>query len=209
MAVVSPVVRPLPVGAKVVDSLAFSTGGTAAQAQAFKAAGVEAVALYIGAAGHDQVKACFDAGLGVFAVTFGNRFSGAATVACVKAWGLPAGTSVFLDVEGPDAMAFSFGDLIAKINAWADDVAAAAFVPGLYVGVPQPLTSEQLYGTRVVRYWRGQGSVRDRSNALAEPSAGWCMTQMWPSQMCGGVLVDFDMVGQDYKRRVPNAAYAL
>lgn len=201
--------RPLDVGARVVDSLPFSQGGTADQACALKDAGVDAVALYIGAATPQRVQDCLDAGLGVMAVTFGNQWSGQATVAAVKSWGLPAGTTVFLDVEGAGALKVPPGELMGDINAWADAVAAAGYVPGLYVGVPQPLTSDELYQLRVVRYWRGQGSVRDRSNALAEPTGcGWCMTQMWPSQTCAGVLVDFSMVGHDYKGRAPSAAFA-
>ena len=71
--------------------------------------------------------------------------------------------------------------------------------------MPQPLTSEELYALKgITRYWKGQGSQRDRNNSLAEPKGcGWCMTQMWPSYIRYGVLVDANMVGQDYKGRTP------
>lgn len=194
---------PVPVGARIVDSLPFSEGGTAALAAALKASGVEGVALYLGVAKPSLALACTAAGLGVIGVTLGDAFDGAATVTQAKAM-LAPGTSVFLDVEGPTAMAMASGDLIAKINAWADPVLAAGFLAGIYVGVPQPLTSAELYGLRVVRYWHGQGSVRDRNNALAEPSCGWCMQQAWPSVTRGGVLVDCNQVGADFKTRVPS-----
>lgn len=202
------VARPLSVGMRVVDSLPFSMGGSEAGARALKAHGVDAVALYLGAASPALAGSCLASGLGVFGVTFGGHYDGPAAVAQAKALGLPSGTSVFLDVEGDTAMGLADGELIGKINGWADAVAGAAYLPGLYVGVPQPLTSAALYGTRVVRYWRGQGSIRDRSGALAEPTCGWCMTQMWPSQTCGGILVDWNIVGQDYHGRVPSAAWA-
>ncbi len=126
-------------------------------------------------------------------------------LAQLAALGLPPGTTVFLDLEGLKAFKTDPAVLIEKINAWADAVAKAGFVPGLYVGVPQPLTSQELYALRVQRYWRGQGSVRDRFNALAEPSGcGWCMTQMYPSITRGNTWVDCNMVGQDYRGRVPS-----
>ena len=201
--------KPIPVGSRVVDSLPFSRGGDAAGAARLKAAGVEAVALYIGAAGPQRVADCLAAGLGVFAVTFGSRSARqdpASAIATAKAWGLSAGTSIFLDVEGAGTM--SDPTLLGDINAWGDAVAAAGYLPGIYVAPPQPMTSDELYHLRVVRYWKGGGSIRDRNGQLAEPTGcGWCMTQMWPSQMCAGYLVDWNIVGEDFKGRLPAAAY--
>jgi hypothetical protein len=118
--------------------------------------------------------------------------------------GLPSGGTVWLDVEGTAAFNTPPTELIAIINAWADAVAGAGFMPGLYVGVPQPLTSAELFALHVVRYWRGQGSIRDRFNALAEPACGWSMLQCYPQHMRGGVLVDDDMVQEDYRGRLPS-----
>lgn len=196
------VAKPAPVGARIIDSLPFSQGGTAAQAAALKAAGVDGIALYLGVANRARVDACLAAGLLVMGVTLAGAYDGKLAAAQAKAWGLPPGVSLFLDLEGKGTL--TDPGLVQRINAWANDVAAAGYLPGLYVGVPQPLTSDELYRLRVVRYWRGQGSIRDRSNALAEPSGcGWCMTQMWPSQTVAGVLVDWNMVGADYKSRTP------
>lgn len=194
-----------PPGAHVIDSYTFSQSGTTAEAQAFKARGVDAVALYLGMAKPEQVAACLAAGLAVFGVTFGGAFDGAAAVREAKALGLPAGTCLFLDVEGPAIAAAPVDGPTgtkAKIAAWAAAVSAAGYLPCIYVGVPQPFTSDELWHLPVVRYWRGQGSVRDRFGALAEPSkCGWCLTQMWPSAPCGGVSVDHDMAGNDYLSR--------
>lgn len=198
--------KPANVGSRGVDSLPFSGGGTTAQAQALKAAGVEFFVGYLGAMNPARLAAVFAAGLAFMPVTFAGEYEDGAAdeVAQLKALGIPAGASVWLDLEGMKAFKSDPAQLIAKINAWADTIAAGGWMPCLYVGVPQPLTSAELYALRVVRYWRGQGSIRDRNNALAEPAGcGWCMTQMFPSVTWGGVLVDANIIGQDYKARVP------
>jgi hypothetical protein len=119
---------------------------------------------------------------------------------------MPAGSTVFLDVEGTPAWNTPAGALIDKINAWAAPVTAAGFVAGLYVGNPQPLSSSELHGLAVYRYWRGQGRCIDKTGALAEPKNGWCMFQMFPSVQCAGMLVDHNIVGHDYRGRVPTMA---
>lgn len=189
----------VPVGAKIIDSLPFSRGGTTLGAKAMAAEGVQGVALYLGAATHVQVSAAHAAGLGVIGVTFGGAYNGAAAVAQAKALGMPDGWPIFLDLEGPAAFATPVDKLTAQVVAWVGPVVAAKFLPCLYVGVPQPFTSDELWKLPVRRYWKGQGLARDRFGNGVEPNhAGWCLTQMWPSQMCGGVLVDHNMHGHDY-----------
>jgi hypothetical protein len=188
-----------PVGARVVDSLPFSRGGTISSARAMHDAGIHGVALYLGAATPVQVSACLAAGLAVFGVTFGGAYNGAAAVAQAKALGLPVGCSIFLDLEGPEAFKTPAPDLTAKIVDWATTVEKAGYLPCLYVGVPQPLTSAELWHLPVHRYWKGQGLARDRFGAGVEPDhCGWIMTQCWPSVLCGGVLVDHNIVQHDY-----------
>lgn len=196
------------VGAVVCDSLPFSQGGTAEQAKALQASGVDAVAGYLGAMTVPRLAALLDAGMAYVPVSFAGEYNDgpADEMAQLRALGIVAGVTVWLDLEGMAAFHAEPSVLIGKINAWALAVEAAGYVPGLYVGVPQPLTSSELGALAVKRYWRGQGSVRDRRNALAEPTPGWCMTQMFPSVVRGGVLVDCNMVGQDYKGRVPTWA---
>ncbi len=193
-----------PVGAVVVDSLPFSQGGTAAQAKALKAAGVSALAGYLGAMNAVRLGYLLAAGLAYVPVTFAGEYNDgpADEIAQLKALGVPGGTTVFLDLEGKAAHDSDPVALAAKIDDWAMKIAAAGYIPGLYVGVPQPFTSQELWSLKVQRYWRGQGSVRDRNNALAEPSGcGWCMTQMWPSHTRGDTWVDSNMVGHDYRGR--------
>lgn len=197
--------RPATVGARVVDSLPFSEGGTPAQALALRAAGVDALVGYLGAMTPPRLGYLTDAGLAFMPVTFAGHYDGAIAVAQCRALGLPAGTTVWLDLEGQEAFGEGAG-ITPKLAAWATTVKAAGFVPGLYVGVPQPLMSAELFALPFERYWRGQGSIRDRFNALAEPTCGWSMVQAYPQHMRAGVLVDDDMVQQDYRGRVPTVA---
>jgi len=182
-------------------------GGTAKDAKGLAAAGVDSVALYLGVAKPAQANACWDAGMGCFGVTLDNAWNGDMAVSQAKALGFPAGTTLFLDMEADTVNNSKAPEIIDKVNAWADKVAAAGYLPGLYVGVPQMLTSTELHKLRVYRYWKGMGRTVDRNNQLAEPTNGWCLFQMFPSVFAGGVWVDHNMVGQDYKTRVPVVAY--
>lgn len=190
-------------GARGVDSYPFSQVGSDAQAKALKAAGIDFVALYLGVAKQAQNDACLAAGLATFGVTVANTSDGTRSAVQAKAMGLAAGTSLFYDLEGPIAYQTPPKELIAAINAWADKVQAAGYVPGLYVGSPQPLTSDELWKLHVTRYWRAPARVVDRNGAFAEPECGWCMFQANPSTHWGGVYVDVDFVSQDYKGRTP------
>ncbi len=194
------------VGATVVDSLPFSQQGTLAQAMSLKDSGVHALAGYLGVIDASRVAHELDAGLAFVPVTLAGEYNDGPNdeLGQLQALGIPRGATVFLDLEGMHAFKSDPVALIQKINDWADSIAASGYVPGLYVGVPQPLTSDELWKLRVSRYWRGQGSIRDRHNALAEPTGcGWCMTQMFPSLTRGNTWVDVNMVGSDYKGRVP------
>jgi hypothetical protein len=193
------------VGARVVDSYPFSEGGDLPLAEALAADGVQCLVGYLGHMNAFRLSAVLAAGLAFMPVTTAGEYEDGAAdeITQLKALGIPSGCTVWLDLEGQKAFHSDPSTLLAKLRAWAQAIAAAGYMPGLYVGVPQPLTSEELYQLPFVRYWRGQGSIRDRNNALAEPSCGWCMTQMFPQHMRAGVLVDDDIVGQDYRGRVP------
>jgi hypothetical protein len=193
----------VPVGAVVADSLPFSSAGNLLQAQALKAAGVNVVVGYLGIINAARLGCILTAGMGAWFVTTAGQYDGAVVVKSLQALGLPKGVSVFLDLEGLTAFHADVPTLIAKINSWAAAILAAGFIPGLYVGSPQPLTSDEMWRLSVQRYWRGQGRIDDRNNALAEPTGGWSVTQFYPSVIAGGVLIDKNMVGQDYHGRVP------
>jgi hypothetical protein len=194
------------VGQILVDSLPFSQSGSANAAMDLRTAGADALAGYLGVINESRVWALLDAGLGFLPVTLAGEYrDGAADeVAQLKALGIPKGVTVFLDLEGKGAFQEEPELLKSQITGWAVAIAAAGYIPSLYVGVPQPLTSDELWKLPVQRYWRGQGSVRDRYNQLAEPTGcGWCITQMYPSHFKGNVWVDSNMIGQDYKGRTP------
>jgi len=195
------------VGARGVDSLPFAQAGTTSQAAALKASGVEFLVAYLGVINPARLAIVLASGLAFMPVTLAGEYEDGPSdeIGQLKTLGIPAGTSVWLDLEGMKAFRSDPLALVNKINTWADAIAEGGWMPCLYVGSPQPLTSRELWALRVKRYWRGQGRIVDRNNALAEPwNCGWCMTQMFPSVTWGGVLVDANIIGQDYLARVPS-----
>lgn len=192
--------------AVVIDSLPFSQGGTATQATALAQSGVDCFVGYLGAMTPARLAIVLEAGMAFMPVTFGGAYENGPLdeVAQLQMLEIPPGVSVWLDLEGLKAYHTDPLKLTMLINAWADVIAAKGWMPCLYVGCPQPLTSVELHALHVVRYWKGQGRCVDRNNALAEPTNGWCMTQMFPSVTRAGVLVDGNMIGQDYKARTPS-----
>lgn len=204
-------IEPAFVGARVVDSLPFSQGGTLAQACALKATGVDGLVGYLGAMTPARLASVLDAGLSFMPVTFASEYKDGAAdeIAQLLVLGIPKGATVWLDLEGLEAYHTDPPKLIALINGWASAIAGAGWMPGLYVGAPQPLTSAELYSLKVVRYWWGLGRCVDRNNALAEPSCGWCMKQQFHGQATGmmwkntGVFVDTNGVEKDYQGRSP------
>ena len=200
------------VGQVLCDSLPFSQSGTRAQALAMRAAGADGFAGYLGVINKERVQFIVDAGIGYLPVTLAGEYNDGAAdeVASLRNLGIPAGVTVFLDLEGLSAFRTDPVVLADKINAWADNIAHAGYIPSLYVGVPQPFTSNELWKLRVQRYWKGQGSLRDRYNALTEPTGcGFCLTQMYPSHPRGGVWTDSNMIGCDFKGRTPVWAASL
>ena len=201
-------VAPVPVGSRIFDSLPFSIGGTVEEACLIRSQGYDGFVGYLGAIHADLTNAMFTAGMGVMAVTFGSAYDGPAAVKQLKTAGLPPGVTVFFDCEGKQAYNTPPAQLAAAINDGAKCLQDAGYLAGLYLGSPQPLTSEELTDLAVTRYWHGQGRCVDRFGKLAEPLSGWCMWQMWPSVTVSGVLVDANIVGQDYRQRVPSWAVA-
>lgn len=201
------------VGARGVDSLPFSHGGTAAQACALKASGVDFLVGYLGAINSGRLGAVIDAGLAFMPVTFaGEYFDGPADeVSQLRALDIPPGCTVWLDLEGEKTAKHPAPDLIGKIDAWARAIAAAGYEPGLYIGSPQPLTAEELGRLAVVRYWKAPSRVVDRYGVATDTPMskgqplGFCMFQMWPQGMWKntGVFVDSNIIGQDFRGRVP------
>lgn len=195
------------VGARGVDSLPYSQGGTAAQAQALAAAGIEFFVGYLGAMNTARLGYLLDAGLAFMPVTFADRFDGVAAVAQCKALGLTPGCTVWLDIEGKNLLNVPSQQVAAQINAWATAVEGAGYQPGLYVGSPQPFTGDELYSLKVKRYWKAPSRVIDRNGKVWDgPGCGFCCYQLWDSVMWKktGVFVDVDYVQKDFQGRLPS-----
>jgi hypothetical protein len=178
------------VGARGIDTVTTLTSESAA---ALKAYGFSFAIRYLGSIGAFEVAAITGAGLLLSFVTYADKWDGAATVAELEALGIPAGATIWLDVESVNEPATM---VIGKINAWANAVSSAGYQPGLYVGAAQPLTAAELYALGVVRYWHSMSSV-------PTPSCGFCQLQLYPTVQVAGVSVDIDVIQQDYEGRLP------
>ncbi len=166
------------------------------------------VCRYLGNLTRGELRACTAAGLAVCLVTFGDDFDGARAVAEARALEVPAGVVLWLDVEGLPTTT-DVPTLIGKINAWADVVKAAGFIPGIYFADRCLLTSAEMYALRVYRYWKGAARIVDRFGNLAEPACGWCLWQFVPANdSFGGTRIDYDAAAQDYRGRAPVAVVA-
>lgn len=199
------------VGARGIDSVGFSNNGTAGQAFCLKASGVDFVIGYLGSVSPERLAAILDAGMAFMPVTYAGEYKDGAAdeIKELERLALPKKASVWLDLEGLEAFHANIPALTAMINQWADKITAAGYMPGLYVGAPQPFTSKELYALRVKRYWWGLGRCSDRFGMLAEPTCGWCMVQQYHGQKNGmmwkdtGVFVDTNGVQCDYQGRLP------
>jgi hypothetical protein len=195
------------VGARGVDSLPYSSGGTLGDAKNLRDCGAEFFVGYLGVIDTLRLGFLLDAGLAFMPVTRAGTYDGAGAADACVALGLTPGCTVWLDLEGQAAFATPPQDLMAKIDAWADAVGGAGFQPGLYVGSPQPLTGDELFRLKVVRYWKAPSRIFDRNGRVWDgPSCGFCMYQLWPSLTwrSSGVLVDVDFVQQDHLGRLPS-----
>lgn len=175
------------------------------RAEALRSAGFDFAVRYLGKLSLAELKDIVGAGLGCMAVTYANRFDGLMAVAELRVLGMPQGATVWLDAEDVPMKPL---ELQRAINAWANALRAAGYDPGLYVGSGVGLTSAELYSLGVDRYWHSLSRVLDRHGQLAEPGVGWCMHQLYPSVQRAGVLVDVDVIQQDYKARVPSMVMA-
>ncbi len=199
------------VGARVIDSLPFSEGATGNSALALKASGVDGVVSYLSVINASRLAHILDAGLAWMPVTLAGEYEDGAEdeLAQLAQLGVPKGATVWLDLEGLKAYRSDPLALQGKLTHWARRILAGGWMPGLYVGAPQPLTSGELYSLPFVRYWWGLGRCVDRFGKLAEPTCGWTMVQQYHGQKLGmmwkdtGVFVDTNGVQCDYHGRLP------
>ncbi|HTX75587.1 MAG TPA: glycoside hydrolase domain-containing protein [Terracidiphilus sp.] len=104
--------------------------------------------------------------------------------------GFPQGVNVWCDLEGVNS-ASSAEDVIDYCTAWFSAVAAAGFVPGLYVGFNPGLTGEQLYDLPFEHYWQSASAVP------AIPQRGYQMVQNLVSGPINGIDIDGDRTQTD------------
>ncbi len=121
---------------------------------------------------------------------------GQAAVANAQVIGLPSGMTVWLDLEEVVSYA-SVADTIAYVNTWAE-IVGAQYVPGLYVGANQPLTSDELYWRlRVTHYWKSASTVPDIA------IRGYQMRQALAPSPIDGIAIDRDVILADDFGGVP------
>ena len=192
------------VGALGTDCVTVLNTTTAA---ALRALGFHFAVRYLGSISAAELQIILDAGLAFFPVTYADRFDGTQAAEQCAALGIPAGVTVWLDLEGIGA-ALAPESVITQANAWAQAVKNGGYMPGLYVGAGCKLTSQEVYALQHVRYWKGQSHLTDRNGNLVEPGCGWCMTQLYPHVGRAGVDVDIDVIGEDYRNRLPVWAVA-
>lgn len=108
-----------------------------------------------------------------------------------KSVGFPPGVNIWLDLEGV-ATGTSAQTVIDYCNNWYAPVAAAGYVPGIYVGANCILTGSQLYNDlQFQHYWQSLSTVP------AIPTRGYQMVQSLVSQPVNGIGIDQDVTQTD------------
>jgi hypothetical protein len=117
--------------------------------------------------------------------------------------GAPPGAPVWCDLEevGHETSA---GDVIDYCNAWYDDVRAAGYAPGLYVGYGCGLTGWQLYQRlKFRRYWSAYNLDDDRYPAVRGVQLRQYAAKS--ADRVAGVAIEFDvnLVARDARGDLP------
>lgn len=109
-----------------------------------------------------------------------------------KQIGLLPGMNIWADLEQID-MSTPAQDVIDYCNNWFTQVAAAGYVPGLYVGADAILSPDQLYSAlNTKHYWRsGSASTPDVTKR------GYQMVQQIDGTAVGTVQIDTDLTYTD------------
>jgi len=90
-----------------------------------------------------------------------GRLYGANAARYTAEAGIPGGVNLWLGLEDiPGGTAHE--DIVAYANAWYDEVAAAGFRPGVYIGFNVWLSPQSLFFDLKFRhYWRAPGNIPD------------------------------------------------
>jgi hypothetical protein len=200
----SMIVQPIPVGARLADTITVLTDTTC---KALKAAGMDGVVRYWETLTPAEVQNILDASLGLSVCGY-SRAPGWVPSAAL-------GTQ-----DGYDELAKAqalFGQVMEDMDLWIDlegcagpseatseylQAAGAALTShlaraGVYVGDdPGGLDGPGLYAPAAITgYWRSPSIV-------PEPACGYSRSQLWPTVFRGGVSVDIDFCGSDRRGRV-------
>ena len=195
---------------------------TAANARAFAKAGYTFALRYIPRAperasdlSRKEIETLFLAGLAVMPVQHvesdsswtptddkARAYGEKALAACVGLK-IPAGVSVWLDLEGV-ATDVGAEQIVRYCNGWYEIVKGGGYLPGLYVGWHAGLTPDQLYWElHFSRYWAAFNLNRDQYPAVR----GVCMKQHaakksdYPPKIT--FEIDTDTVALDEKGGLP------
>ena len=218
--------EPSPLAASLAPATAGTSGFdcntvlTASSAGAFRDAGFEFAIRYIPrtfvATGTDsqgnlttaEAQAILSAGLALMVVqhvaappwtpseSLGDSY-GYYAAANAQAIGLPRGMILWLDLEGV-ASGTSAATTTAYCEAWADQVSAAGYVPGIYIGANCGLNASAIEALPFDYYWQSGSSVP----ALGQ--TGYCMVQsISSSYVVAGIAYDLDVVQADLDGKTP------
>lgn len=104
--------------------------------------------------------------------------------------GIPPGVNVWCDLEGVN-LDSKPQDVIDYCNAWYYAVAAAGYVPGLYVAYDAILSGRQIYDLAFENYWQSAGDVP------MLPQRGYQMSQFLCAPLINGINIDQDSTQTD------------
>lgn len=194
------IVQPIPVGTRLIDTVADM--GPSALAAA-RDCGAEGIIAYLGGnLTRDLIANAFALRLGIVPVNFsrGNAWAPSAQLGELDA---TTSTKRLVDLGVPTVGLYDWIDLegcgsdpTAYLNACGRIVADQGRKAGLYVGSGGLLSGAQLYALPAFTgYWRSL------SRGIPEPQCGFMLSQVYPSTMCGGTLVDFDFAARDFEGR--------
>lgn len=193
-------VKPIPVGARIFDTIAPLT---ASALRGMHDAGADGVMGYLGVnLTPDAVANAHALGMGILPVNESRRegwqpsatlgeADAVASTRRMAALGIPTGgLHDWCDLEGCG------GDPTDYCNAWSHVVDDGGRLSGLYVGAGDILSGHQLYALPGFT-----GYMRSCSR-VPEPDCGWMLMQLYqPNLMRGGVQVDISVACADWKGR--------
>ena len=194
--------RPFARGVDTVDS-----ADLARLAPQVKAEGYDFAYVYLGGATAAECTAIASV-MPIIPVTFGNRYDPNEALTHLAAMGLPkqdavtgVRASILLDTE---AQGDSASVLSQKINDWCRGIQGAGPFAGVYEGEENtPMSADQWGALLATLYWKS-ASLVPCPTYHGQP-IGWCCTQLLPAnyKLQCGLVVDADVIAQDYRGRVP------